>query len=158
VTVRHVLVTGTSRGIGQATAFRLASAGMSVLARVRDPEDSTELERRGRGRVIPIILDICRDDSIECAADRVRWIVGVDGLSALVNNAAATGPGSPMECVTRDALERTFGVTTCGTFLLIHALLPMIRQAGGRIVTSRHGGGGPAPVGSGAARESESSD
>jgi NAD(P)-dependent dehydrogenase (short-subunit alcohol dehydrogenase family) len=107
---------------------------MSVLAGVRDPEDSTELERRGRGRVIPIILDISRDDSIECAADRVRSIVGEDGLSALVNNAAASGPGSPMECVTRDTLERIFGVTTFGTFLLIRALLPMILQAGGRIV------------------------
>ena len=107
---------------------------MSVLAGMRNPDDSAGLEQGGKGRVIPIILDISRDDSIECAAERVRSIVGADGLSALVNNAAATSPGSPMECVTRNALEHAFGVTTFGTFLLIRALLPTIRQASGRIV------------------------
>ena len=34
----------------------------------------------------------------------------------------------------REALERSFGVTAFGTFLLIRALMPMIRQARGRIV------------------------
>jgi len=80
-TVRHALVTGTSRGIGQATALRLASAGMSVLAGVREAGDSTEREQAGRGRVIPIVLDISRDDSIERAAERVRSIVGGMGSS-----------------------------------------------------------------------------
>ncbi len=43
-------------------------------------------------------------------------------------------PGFPIEYLTREALERSFGVTTFGTFLLIRALMPMIRQARGRIV------------------------
>ena len=134
MSARHVLVTGTSRGIGRATAFRLASAGMSVLAAVRNPEDRLALEREHRDRLTPILLDISRDDSIECAAETVRATVGGNGLFALVNNAAAVGPGSPMEYVTREALERAFGVTAFGTFLLIRALVPMIRQARGRIV------------------------
>jgi len=54
---------------------------MSVLAGVREAGDSTELEQAGRGRVIPIVLDISRDDSIERAAERVRSIVGGMGSS-----------------------------------------------------------------------------
>ena len=50
--------------------------GRHVCAR-RDanPDDSSELEQRGKGRVIPIILDISRGNSIEYAAERVRSIV-----------------------------------------------------------------------------------
>jgi NAD(P)-dependent dehydrogenase (short-subunit alcohol dehydrogenase family) len=107
---------------------------MSVLAGVRNPEDRTALEREGRDRVTPILLDISRDDSIECAAETVRRAVGGDGLLAVVNNAAAVEPSIPIEYVTREALERSFGVTTFGTFLLTRALMPMIRQARGRIV------------------------
>lgn len=131
---RHVFVTGTSRGIGRATAFRLASAGMSVFAAVRNPDDVAALEREGQGRVTPVVLDLALDDAIERAADTVRTTVGGDGLFALVNNAAAAGGGSPMEYVNRESLEASFGVTTFGTFLLIRALMPMIRQARGRVV------------------------
>ncbi len=45
---------------------------MSVLAAVRNPEDRVALEREGRDRVTPILLDISRDDSIQCAAETVR--------------------------------------------------------------------------------------
>lgn len=134
MSTRHVLVTGTSRGIGRATAFRLAAAGMSVLAGVRAPEDAAAIERESGGRLTPLVLDISRDDSIERAAATVRATVGSDGLFALVNNAAAHGRGSPMEYVTRQDLETAFGVTAFGTVLLTRALAPVIRQAKGRIV------------------------
>ena len=131
---RHVLVTGTSRGIGRATAFRLASAGMSVLAGVRNPDDVEAIARDARSRVTPIVLDISREDSIERAAETVRSTVGREGLFALVNSAADTSRGSPMEYVSRETLERAFGVAAFGTFSLIRALLPMLRLARGRIV------------------------
>jgi NAD(P)-dependent dehydrogenase (short-subunit alcohol dehydrogenase family) len=107
---------------------------MSVLAGVRDPGDVAALNEEGRSRVTPILLDIGRDESIECAAETLRETVGDDGLFALVNGAAAGGRGSPMEYVTRQTLVQTFDITTFGTFLLIRALVPMIRKAEGRIV------------------------
>lgn len=131
---RHVFVTGTSRGIGRATALRLASAGISVMAGLRNFNDVAALEREGAGRVTPVVLDTSLDDSIERATETVRSTVGRDGLFALVNNAAGVGNWSPVEYASREVLESAFSVTTFGTFLLTRAFMPMIRQARGRIV------------------------
>ena len=131
---RFVLITGTSHRIGRATALRLSSAGMSVIAGVRNPEDGARLESEAKGRLISTILDISRDESIENAAEAIREMVGDRGLFGLVNNAASAGRGSPIEYVTRADLEAAFQVTAFGTVLTIRALLPLLKAAGGRIV------------------------
>jgi NAD(P)-dependent dehydrogenase (short-subunit alcohol dehydrogenase family) len=131
---RFVFVTGTSRGIGRATALRLAAAGMRVIAGVRNPKDGSRLESDAEGRIVTTILDIGRDESIERVAEEIREMVGGRGLFALVNNAAGAGRGSPMEYVTREDLEAVFRVTAFGTVLTTRALLPLLRVAGGRVV------------------------
>jgi NAD(P)-dependent dehydrogenase (short-subunit alcohol dehydrogenase family) len=134
MTERAVLVTGTSRGIGRATALRLASAGVSVIAGVRSPEDAARLENDAGGGLTSIILDIGHDRSIDDAARAVREMVGDRGLFGLVNNAAAVSPAGPMEYVTRERLEATFRVTAFGTILTTRAMLPLLKRARGRIV------------------------
>lgn len=131
---RFVLITGTSRGIGRATALRLAAAGMSVIAGVRNPEDGARLESEAKGQLTSMILDIGRDESIQNAAEVIREMVGPRGLFALVNNAAGAGRGGPMEYVTREGIEAAFQVTAFGTVLATRALLPLLKAAGGRIV------------------------
>jgi NAD(P)-dependent dehydrogenase (short-subunit alcohol dehydrogenase family) len=129
-----VLITGTSRGIGRAAAFRLAAAGMSVIATVRRPEDGASLEREAKGPLTSTVLDISRDESIASAAEAVRGMVGDRGLFALVNTVASAGRGRPMEYVTREDLEAAFQVTTFGTMLTIRAFLPLLKATQGRIV------------------------
>jgi NAD(P)-dependent dehydrogenase (short-subunit alcohol dehydrogenase family) len=131
---RFVLITGTSRGIGRATALRLAAAGMSVIAGVRNPEDGARLEGEAKGRLTSTILDIGHDESIQDAAEAIRRMVGPSGLFGLVNNAAGAGRGLPMEYVTREDIEAAFQVTAFGTVLTTRALLPLLLARGGRIV------------------------
>jgi NAD(P)-dependent dehydrogenase (short-subunit alcohol dehydrogenase family) len=131
---RFVLITGTSRGIGRATALRLASAGISVIAGVRNPDDGARLERDAQGRLSSIILDVGDDESIEHACGTVREIVRDHGLFGLVNNAAATGSGSPLAYVTRRDLEAAFRVTAFGAVLTTRAMLPLLEATGGRVV------------------------
>jgi NAD(P)-dependent dehydrogenase (short-subunit alcohol dehydrogenase family) len=107
---------------------------MTVFAGVRNAEDGHGLEEESGGLVTTLVLDIAQDASIARAAETVRAAVGSEGLFALVNNASGGGRQSPMEYVTREALEGVFGVTAFGTLLTTRALLPMIRQARGRVV------------------------
>jgi NAD(P)-dependent dehydrogenase (short-subunit alcohol dehydrogenase family) len=53
-----VLVTGAGRGIGRATAWRLAAAGRDVHAGVRDERDGAALVEKSPGRVRAVRLDI----------------------------------------------------------------------------------------------------
>jgi NAD(P)-dependent dehydrogenase (short-subunit alcohol dehydrogenase family) len=134
------LVTGASTGIGQATALRLARAGWTVLAGVRDDAAGTRLvaeaaEHGGGGSVEPIALDVTDARQIADAAARVaaRDGSGPGRLDALVNN-AGIGVGGPLELIAVDDVRRQLDVNVVGQVAVTQALLPALRAARGRIV------------------------
>jgi NAD(P)-dependent dehydrogenase (short-subunit alcohol dehydrogenase family) len=134
-----VLITGASTGIGQATALRLARAGWTVLAGVRNHDAGERLAGEApAGRVQPLILDVTDFQQIVAAAARVSELAG-DGdsspgrLDALVNN-AGIGFGGPLELIHPDDLRKQFDVNVLGQIAVMQALLPALRAAHGRIV------------------------
>jgi NAD(P)-dependent dehydrogenase (short-subunit alcohol dehydrogenase family) len=134
------LVTGASTGIGQATALRLARAGWTVLAGVRDDAAGGRLAaeasaRGGGGRVEPIALDVTDARQIADAAALVatRDGSGPGRLDALVNN-AGIGVGGPLELIPIDDVRRQLDVNVIGQVAVTQAMLPALRAARGRIV------------------------
>jgi NAD(P)-dependent dehydrogenase (short-subunit alcohol dehydrogenase family) len=135
------LITGTSTGIGRATALRLLERGWTVLAGVRDEESGERLAREAGGaeRLIPLKLDVTDPAQIAEAAARVqepvaqRGASGAGGLDALVNN-AGIGVGGPLELLAPEDLRRQFDVNVHGQVAITQALLPALRSARGRIV------------------------
>lgn len=125
-----VVVTGASTGIGEATARRLAGKGFRVFAGVRKEADAERLRSAG---VEPVTIDVTDPGSIAAAASLVGDSVGEQGLAGLVNNAGATLPG-PVEYISLDELRQQFEVNTFGHVAVTQALMPMLRQATGRIV------------------------
>jgi NAD(P)-dependent dehydrogenase (short-subunit alcohol dehydrogenase family) len=118
---RLALVTGTSTGIGRATALHLSRRGFEVLAGVRRLEDAPPgLE--------PIRLDVTSPHDIAAAAERVGG-----ALHALVNNAGIAVNG-PVELVPVDEWRRQFEVNVFGQVAVTRALLPALLNARGRIV------------------------
>jgi 3-oxoacyl-[acyl-carrier protein] reductase len=130
------LVTGGSKGIGAATAKRLAEDGYRVvlLARGREAIDKTCSQIRSRhGEAIGITCDIADKKSVDEALDRIQEEVGTPGI--LVNNAGFGGPFHRIDQVSDDEWEAIFAVNVRGPFWFCRALLPkMKRQNFGRVI------------------------
>lgn len=135
-----VLVTGAGRGIGEATALRLARAGWTVFAGVRSDPDP-EASRPGSGTITRVLLDITDAAHVAALGDHLP-----DQLDALVNN-AGIGVLGPVEAVSIPDFRRQFEVNLFGQVAVTQAVLPQIRACGGRIVfVSSTGGRAPVPM------------
>lgn len=130
MSVRSVLVTGCSSGIGRSLAFGLQKRGYRVFATARRTEDVAALATAG---LESVALDLASSASIQQAVDQVLERTGNE-LYALVNNAAYVQPGA-IEDLSRAALRAQFETNVFGTHELTARLLPVFRAAnGGRIV------------------------
>ncbi len=131
--MRSALVTGSSTGIGRATALRLDAAGWRVFAGVRRDEDAESLRGAGSERLTPVMLDVADADSIASAAELLSGELGGAGLDGLVNNAGVSLP-SPLETMPIEDFRRQIEINLTGQVAVTQALLPALRQARGRIV------------------------
>ena len=128
-----ILITGTSSGIGRTTALHLDRLGFTVFGTVRSQQDAEALCAKGSNRLIPIIMDVTDQDSIERAKEQVSQAVGEVGLTGLVNN-AAVGFIAPLEFIPLDELRWMFEVNVFGLMAVTQAFLPLLRQGHGRVV------------------------
>lgn len=124
--MKTVLITGCSSGFGLETARYFLEMGWSVVATMRNP-DETLLPASDWLRVLP--LDISDRNSI---ADAVAAAGPID---ALVNN-AGVGWLSPFEGTSEDNLRRIFETNTFGTFEMTRAVLPQMRAKGAGVIVS----------------------
>jgi NAD(P)-dependent dehydrogenase (short-subunit alcohol dehydrogenase family) len=131
---RVALVTGASRGIGQAIATGLAERGAQVVlgGHVDDvSETSDRIAKTGRP-ALTVPLDLSDPSSIAAAGVRVKSELG--RVDILVNNAGT------FEAKTWDELDfevwrHVMSVDLDGTMLMCKAFLPLMRGRGwGRII------------------------
>ncbi|WP_407319823.1 SDR family NAD(P)-dependent oxidoreductase [Isoptericola halotolerans] len=133
------LVTGANRGIGRATAIRLADRGYDVVVaarRLSDAHAAVDSWAPSQGRVLPVRLDVTRPEDARAAADLVEDELG--GLDVLVNNAGVLPeerPGHPrgrLDVVSFDEAVRT---NLLGAVHVTDAFLRLLRESSqGRIV------------------------
>jgi NAD(P)-dependent dehydrogenase (short-subunit alcohol dehydrogenase family) len=122
------LVTGTSSGIGLATAVTLARSGHTVIATMRNLESAGELQKIVAAEKLPVslaVLDVDDDASVESALGKVLAEHG--RLDVLVNNAGIGGGGSVEESSTarfREVMETNF----FGALRCIKAVVPGMRE------------------------------
>lgn len=125
-----VLITGTSSGIGLATALELGRAGHRVYATMRNPSRAPELGQRVASEGLPVSIHPMDVDSDESVADGFVSILGQAGtIDVLVNNAGIERHGAIEELSLEDirAIMETnyFGALRC-----IHQALPGMRERG----------------------------
>ncbi len=129
---RTVLITGCSSGIGKATARLLAAEGFRVLAGARKQEDAEALADAGLPNLEPILLDVTSNNAVAKVVESLKTSCP-EGLYALVNNAGVGLPAA-LELSTLDEVRNLFEVNTIAPLRIIQSCLPLLRQAGGRIV------------------------
>lgn len=132
-----VLITGTSSGIGRATALRLARRPeLTVYATARRTEAVAQLADAGAR---PLRLDVTDDDSMRAAVDAVEAEHGAVGV--LVNN-AGYGTYGTVEETDLDEVRRQFETNVFGLARMTQLVMPAMRKAGrGRIVNIGSMGG-----------------
>ncbi|WP_127537086.1 SDR family NAD(P)-dependent oxidoreductase [Paenibacillus illinoisensis] len=136
-TQEMVVVTGTSSGIGRATAEQLAAEGFHVLAGVRRQEDADKIKQKN---IEPVILDITAIDTLRALAERVEQDPLGRPLRAVVNN-AGIAVNAPLEMVPLDELRRQIEVSVIGQVAVIQALTPALLKSSGRVVNIGSVGG-----------------
>jgi NAD(P)-dependent dehydrogenase (short-subunit alcohol dehydrogenase family) len=142
MTAETVLITGSSSGIGRATASLFAEEGWTVYATARSEADVEDLDCRTDE------LDVTSGADIDRVVDRV--IEETDRIDCLVNN-AGYGQYGPLEDVPTDELHRQFDVNVYGPHRLTRAVLPHMRtREEGTIVNVASVSGRIATPGSGA--------
>jgi NAD(P)-dependent dehydrogenase (short-subunit alcohol dehydrogenase family) len=122
-----VLVTGTSSGIGLATALVLGRAGHAVYATVRALQKGTHLRELATEENLPVsifTMDVDLDSSVSVALNEIRRQAGF--IDVLVNNAGVERTGS-IEELPLDAFRQTMETNYFGPLRCIRALLPEMR-------------------------------
>jgi NAD(P)-dependent dehydrogenase (short-subunit alcohol dehydrogenase family) len=144
-TVRSVVITGASRGLGLASGARLYRDGWTVVAAMRSVDAGLSRLREAIGgevddqRLIGVPLDLMDYDSVAAAAALIEERVGAP--YGLVHNAGISAAGM-VEETPLDVWERMFATNVFGPVALTKALLPSMRAAGcGRIVFVSSQGG-----------------
>jgi NAD(P)-dependent dehydrogenase (short-subunit alcohol dehydrogenase family) len=136
--MKSVLITGTSTGIGQATAVVLASRGWRVFATMRNLEKTGSLDQALREAGVQSSveieqLDVTSEASIEATVESILARTG-NTLDAVVHNAGVAAAGA-FEDVPESELRRVMETNFFGVLGLTRALLPTFRpQANGQIV------------------------
>ena len=134
---RVILITGSSRGIGAATARLAAAEGYAVAINYRVDSDAasklvTELTEIG-ARAISLQADVSVEGEVVAMFDRAEEALG--GLTALVNNAAILEQQMPLVEMNAERINRVLRTNVTGSFLCA-------REAVRRMSTRRGGKGG----------------
>lgn len=133
---KPALVTGASKGIGAAIAFRLADMGVKVAVNYNKSRDEAaqvvETIKENGGEAFMVHADVSKVDQVKAMVEKVKETWG--NVEILVNNAGIIDDGLLVR-MSDDAWDSVIATNLNGTFYCTRAVIrTMVRQRWGRVI------------------------
>jgi enoyl-[acyl-carrier protein] reductase III len=130
---RVAVITGGSRGIGAATAVRLAGLGARVVITYRQAETEATAVVEECADLTPgaraIQMDLLDEQSVRATFAQLDE----NGLDLLIANAAATAL-KPLMDLKLHQIDKTFAMSVRHFLLMVQLAYPLLEKAGGRVI------------------------
>jgi NAD(P)-dependent dehydrogenase (short-subunit alcohol dehydrogenase family) len=134
---KTALVTGASRGIGAATAIKLAECGANTVLAARSAdaigEIAGQIEDNG-GKALAVTCNVARYLDVERAVDAARETFG--GLDILVNNAGVIDPIARIGDSDPDAWDEVIDINVKGVYHGVRAVIPAMQAQGSGVIVN----------------------
>lgn len=134
--MKVAVITGAARGIGRATALRLAKEGCAVVVGdilAEQVEETAELVRKKGGKALALTVDVRSEEQVKSMFEKAVSELG--GVDILVNNAGVVWRSHIVD-TTSDDFDFVVGVNLKGAFLCIKYAAPIMRERGGGVIVN----------------------
>ncbi|MEL7344439.1 MAG: SDR family oxidoreductase [Pseudomonadota bacterium] len=144
LTGKSVLITGASRGIGEATARAFAKAGAKVALTARSRDRIQTIAEDIGPSAIAIPCDVAKNDDVTGAV--AMTVDAFGGLDVLINNAGAVEPIAHIGTSDPDAWGHIIDINLKGVYHGFRAALPIMEAAGAGSILTISSGAAHGPV------------
>jgi len=134
---KTAVVTGAGSGVGRAVALRLASEGWSVALVGRQAAGLNETRALAgpfADQLFVTPCDISDAKAVEALVEDVNKELG--SVSVLVNSAGTNIPQRGLGVLSVEKFKELIEVNLVGTFICVHAFLPIMRKHGGGTIVN----------------------
>ncbi|KAA5606799.1 SDR family oxidoreductase [Roseospira marina] len=140
------IVTGASKGIGEATARRLAEAGATVVLAARSTGEIERIAgeiRAAGGRALAVACDVAKPEDVQALVEAARAEAG--RLDILVNNAGLIEPIARLTDNDPAAWAEVLDVNVKGVYYGLRYALPVMQATGGGTIINLSSGAATLP-------------
>lgn len=131
--MKNILISGASRGIGEAIATNFAGKGYNLGLLARSKSDLEKLNQKLGNKHLILVTDITKEEEIKEASN--LFLEKFGQIDVLVNN-AGIGLFREVEKIDLEEWDKLMNVNVRGTFLLCKELIPQFKtQKMGHIIS-----------------------
>jgi len=132
LTGKTALITGASRGIGEAASRVLAGYGANVVLAARSTSDCERIAAEIGDKALAVACDVARYSDLDSAVSKAVSHFG--SLDILVNNAGLIDPIARIEDSDPEAWGQVVDVNVKGVYHGLRAAIPVMKQQGGGVI------------------------